>query len=55
MEFLDLTDDSIFEIFRHLTARDICHCARVCKRLNELSKNNYLWYLLFMKYQGKTV
>ncbi|KAK9889287.1 hypothetical protein WA026_004567 [Henosepilachna vigintioctopunctata] len=41
--FDQLTDDIILKIFSFLNSRDMCSCARVCRRFNHIVWMPYLW------------
>lgn len=46
MEFLDLPDDVILTILSKSTYKEVCRTAQTCKKLRDLSYDNYLWCTL---------
>jgi len=45
MNIILFPDGICFEIFRHLSAADLCKICRVCKRFLQLANNDLLWKL----------
>ena len=44
MELIDLPNETLLEIFKHLSAnKDISNVSLVCKRFNQISCDNLLW------------